>query len=337
MRIKRFLRDKWYYIATQLFVACFLLGNMVLFRCNSYIIYLTIIGSGIVILVPVAIEYGKKHAFYKEMEKCRESLDKKYLICELLPKPAFLEGEIVYEGLNNINQNMMDELRIYKKDIKEYKEYIDLWVHEIKTPVTNVLLITENHPDEVTDSIREEMEKIEGYIEQTLYYSKTNVVEKDYAISKRALREIVQTAIKQNKKALITNHIQVELRDLDTEVMTDGKWLVFVLNQIITNCVKYRKKKGAKICFQAIESEQSVKLFITDNGIGIKDEEVAKVLQKGFVGTNGRKREATTGMGLYICSRLLTKMHHGISVTSKEGSYTTVAITFPETSFYFTH
>lgn len=335
MSIGRFIKDKWYYIAAQIMFAFILLGNMALFECNSYIIYLTVIGIVLSLIVPMGIEYAKKRRFYKEMVKCSVSLDKKYLVCELLPKPSFLEGKIVYEGLMNINQNMMDELRIYKKDIKEYKEYIDLWVHEVKTPVTNVLLIAENHPGEVTESIREEMEKIEAYIEQTLYYSKTNLVERDYAISKKSLVSIVQTAIKANKRALIGNHIQVELRDLETEVLTDSKWLVFVLNQVITNSVKYRDKRGPKICFYAAASKQSVTLYITDNGIGIKASEVGKVLEKGFVGTNGRKREATTGMGLYICKRLLSKMHHGIKVTSKEGEYTTVAITFPETTFYF--
>lgn len=334
MNIRSYLKDKWYYVGIQAVVAFFLIGNMLLFRCNSYVIYLFVIGICCSTFLPLMIEYGKKRSFYRAMDKCKDSLDKKYLICELLPKPSFLEGRIVYEGLQTINQNMMDELMMYKHNIKEYKEYIDLWVHEVKTPVTNVMLIAENHPDEVTDSIREEMEKIEGYIEQTLYYSKTDVVEKDYCIGRQSLEELVQTAVKANKKVLIGNKIKVELYDLDVQVITDCKWMIFVLNQIITNCVKYRKGRNSKITFSARQQEQSVSLLITDNGIGIKQEEVGKVLLKGFVGTNGRMREAATGMGLYICSKLLAKMHHSIAISSEEGKYTTVAITFPETTFF---
>ena len=335
MRLYEFIKDKWYYLVMQLGFWALLIGAMVVFDCNGFIIYLTLVGQIAVTLLPLLVEYIKKRSFYKEMEKCKDSLDHKYLICELMPRPSFLEGRIVMAGLSNINKNMMDELNVYKRGLKEYKEYIDMWVHEVKTPVTNVMLITENHKSLVTESIKEEMEKIEGYIEQTLYYSKTTEIEKDYAIASQSLESIVRTSIKANKKALIGNRIRVELEELDAQVMTDSKWLVFVLNQIITNCVKYRNEKAPVITFSASTYAGKVTLKITDNGLGIKESELPKVLNKGFVGTNGRKREATTGMGLYICSKLLKKMHHTIKITSKEGEYTTVAITFPKTSYFF--
>ncbi|MDO5520925.1 MAG: sensor histidine kinase [bacterium] len=330
----RFLKDKLAYIITNLVVFGVLLLNLHLFRYSSYLIYLTIIGGMVSTFLPIVIEYIKKHGFYNAMTTCVDSLEKKYIICELLQRPTFIEGEIVYDGLLQINQNMMDEIKTYKHRMRDYKEYIDLWVHEIKTPVTNVLLLTTNYQNAVTKSIEEEVEKIEGYIEQTLYYSKMSLVEKDYVISNLSLGDLVKSVVKRNKKMLIGNGIQIHLTDLEYTVSTDEKWCSFVISQIITNCVKYRKEKAPSIEFYAKKQEQNVVLFIRDNGIGIKESEIDKVLMKGFVGTNGRKREATTGMGLYLCNKLLTKMHHSLQVTSKEGKSTTVAIIFPMSNFF---
>ncbi|MDO5294384.1 MAG: sensor histidine kinase [bacterium] len=329
-----FLKGKVAYVITNGIVFGLLVLNLHLFRYSSYLIYLTIIGGLVSTILPILLEYIKKRGFYNAMATCVDSLEKKYIICELVPRPNFIEGAIVYDGLRQINQNMMDEIKTYKHRMKDYKEYIDLWVHEIKTPVTNVLLLTTNYKNEVTTSIEEEMEKIEGYIEQTLYYSKMSLVEKDYVISSISLSELVKGAVKHNKKMLIGNGIQVHLYDLDYTVNTDEKWCAFVLGQIITNCVKYRNEKAPRIEFYAKKEEQNITLFIRDNGIGIKEGEIEKVLMKGFVGTNGRKREATTGMGLYLCNKLLTKMHHRINVTSTEGGGTTVVIVFPKTNFF---
>lgn len=331
-----FLRGKIVYLVVNTIVFAVLAMNLMMFNSSSYLIYLVFMGWMVSTFLPIIVEYITKHGFYKAMASCIDSLEKKYIICELISRPNFIEGQIVYDGLRQINQNMMDEIKKYRRSVRDYKEYIEMWVHEIKTPVTNALLLTTNHPNEVTASIEEEIEKIESYIEQTLYYSKMNLVEKDYIITKVSLDEIVKKAVKHNKKALIGNHIQIKLHDLEAEVSTDAKWISFVLNQIITNCIKYRKEKYPSIEFYAEQQSQRITLHIVDNGIGIKESELEKVIQKGFVGSNGRKKEASTGMGLYICNTLLQKMHHNLSLLSREGRYTEVIITFPNTNFFLT-
>lgn len=337
MKFHEFLKDKTVTIITNTVVFGILAGNLKMFGYSSYLIYLCLVGWLVATFLPIGIEYAKKRQFYHAMELCITSLEKKYILCELLQRPSFIEGRIVYDGLQQINQNMMDEIKEYRHSVRDYKEYIEMWVHEVKTPVTNALLLTENNPNNVTKSIGEEIEKIAEYIEQTLYYSKMSLVEKDYVIANVSLDHIVKKAVRHNKKTLIGNKVQVKLHDVDLSVKTDEKWLLFVLNQIITNSVKYRREKTPILEFYAKQEDQKITLYIVDNGIGIKENELTKVLQKGFVGTNGRKKEATTGMGLYICNKLLLKMHHSIAITSKEGCYTSVAITFPNTNFFLTN
>ena len=150
-------------------------------------------------------------------------------------------------------------------------------------------MIVENNKNEVTKSIDEELDKVENYIEQALYYARSNTVEKDYYIKKVNLKDIVNESIKKNKNVLIHERISVNVHDLDLEVNTDNKWIIFILNQIIQNSIKYKKQdKNLEIEIYAKQGKENVILYIKDNGIGIKKGEITRVFEKGFTGTNGR-------------------------------------------------
>ena len=150
-------------------------------------------------------------------------------------------------------------------------------------------MIVENNKNEVTKSIDEELDKVENYIEQALYYARSNTVEKDYYVKKVNLKDIVNESIKKNKKVLIHEKISVNVHDLDLKVNTDNKWIVFILNQIIQNSIKYKKQdKSLEIEIYAKQGKENVILYIKDNGIGIKKGEITRVFEKGFTGTNGR-------------------------------------------------
>lgn len=150
-------------------------------------------------------------------------------------------------------------------------------------------MIIENNKNEVTKSIDEELNKVENYIEQALYYARSNTVEKDYYVKKVNLKDIVNESIKKNKNVLIHEKISVNVHDLDLEVNTDNKWIVFILNQIIQNSIKYKKQdRNLEIEMYAKQGKENVLLYIKDNGIGIKKGEITRVFEKGFTGTNGR-------------------------------------------------
>ena len=196
-------------------------------------------------------------------------------------------------------------------------------------------MIIENNKNEVTKSIEQELEKIENYIEQALFYARSNTVEKDYYIKKTRLQEIVNDSIKKNKNLLIPEKTILNLHDLDYEVNTDSKWVSFIINQILQNSVKYKKQNhNLELEMSAKQGKQNIILTLKDNGIGIKKGEITRVFEKGFTGTNGRKiGKKSTGIGLYLCKKLCDKLGLGLELNSVEGEGTEVRIVFPMGNF----
>ncbi len=196
-------------------------------------------------------------------------------------------------------------------------------------------MVIENNKNEVTKSIEQELEKIENYIEQALFYARSNTVEKDYYIKKTRLQEIVNDSIKKNKNLLIPEKTILNLHDLDYEVNTDSKWVSFIINQILQNSVKYKKQNhNLELEMSAKQGKQNIILTLKDNGIGIKKGEITRVFEKGFTGTNGRKiGKKSTGIGLYLCKKLCDKLGLGIELNSIEEEGTEVKLVFPRGNF----
>lgn len=196
-------------------------------------------------------------------------------------------------------------------------------------------MVIENNKNEVTKSIDEELDKVEVYIEQALFYARSNTVEKDYYIKKVNLRDIVNESIKKNKSVLIQEQAKINIHDVDFEVSTDNKWVVFILNQIIQNSRKYSKQnENLEIELYAKQGKENVILYIKDNGIGIKKGEITRAFEKGFTGTNGRlSNEKSTGIGLYLCRKLCDKLGIAIELNSIQSEGTEVRLVFPKSSY----
>lgn len=288
----------------------------------------------IIIGIDIVLEYRKKSNFYNELKNNLEKLDTKYLISEIINTPDFIEGKILKNTIQETGKSMLENVNTYKRLQEDYKEYIELWIHEIKIPIATSKLIIENNKNEITKSIDEELDEIENYTEQALFYARSNTVNKDYVVTKSNLQEIVNGAILKNKSALLSSKTSIELHDLEREVYTDSKWAVFIINQIIQNAIKYSKIKDRKIEIYAISKRENVVLYIKDNGIGIKKGEITRVFEKGFTGENGRTiNKKSTGIGLYLCKKLCDKLGLGIELNSEKGIGTEVRIIFPKSSF----
>jgi len=246
-----------------------------------------------------------------------------------------INGKIVKEILEQTNKSMLENVNRYKYITQDYKEYIELWIHEIKLPIATSKLIIENNKTVATKSISEELDKVEDYIEQALFYARSNTVEKDYYIKKSLLKDMVNESIKKNKNILIQEKVSLNLHDLDLNVHTDSKWLVFILNQLIQNSVKYKKQQeNLKIEIYAKQGKENVILYVRDNGIGIKKGEITRVFEKGFTGTNGRMlNKKSTGIGLYLCKKLCNKLGMAIELNSVQGEGTEVRLVFPKGSY----
>ena len=288
-----------------------------------------------ILVLAILIEYKKKKDYYNELIKNMEDLKEKYLISEIIKTPNFIEGKILKDILQDTGKSMLENVNYYKNIQEDYKEYIELWIHEVKIPIAASKMIIENNKNEVTKSIDEELDKVENYTEQALFYARSNAVEKDYIINKTNLKEIVNGAILKNKTTLLNEKVSIELSNLkDEEVYTDSKWAVFIINQIIQNAIKYSKKENKKIEISSQEKNDKVILYIKDNGIGIKKGEITRVFERGFTGENGRIiGQKSTGIGLYLCKKLCDRLGLGIELNSEKDKGTEVRIIFPKNSY----
>lgn len=335
MSFKSFIKDKLLTISLILFglvtIEIFLLAVRIDIFIKLYIPIIIVLAY----FTGTMIEYFIKRKFYKNLINTLDELDEKYLVAEIISKPDFADGKILVNALQQTNKSMLENVNKYKYLQDDYKDYIELWIHEIKIPIAVSKMVIENNKNEVTRSIDEELDKVENYIEQALFYARSNNVEKDYYIKKTKLKDIVNESIRKNKNALIQNKVSMNIHDLDHNVSTDSKWIVFILNQIIENSRKYRKTDVAcEIEIYAKQNQENVILYIQDNGIGIKNGEISKVFEKGFTGTNGRmSNKKSTGIGLYLCEKLCEKLGIGIELNSIENEGTEVRLIFPQSSY----
>lgn len=303
MKFGEFIKEKILLIFLVLFIIAS--SEILLLPYPQIVIFVRLyiaICPVIIIGIDIVVEYRKKSNFYNELKNNLEKLDNKYLISEIINTPDFIEGKILKNTIQETGKSMLENVNSYKQLQEDYKEYIELWIHEIKIPIATSKLIIENNKNEITKSIDEELDEIENYTEQALFYARSNTVNKDYVVTKSNLKEIVNEAILKSKRALLSNKISIELNDLEKEVFTDSKWATFIINQIIQNSIKYSKKEDKKIQLYAKSNNENIILYIKDNGIGIKKGEITRVFEKGFTGENGRIiNKKSTGIGLYLC------------------------------------
>lgn len=335
MTFLKFIKEK---ILTIILIVFSLITIEIFFMTYPLNTYIKIYTPIIIItsyLIGLIYEYNKKKKYYNYLEKMLNHLKEKYLITEVIKKPEFIEGKILYETLEQINKSMHENVNKYKYNVKDYKDYIELWIHEIKIPLATSKMIIENNKNNATRSIEEELDKLENYIDQTLYYARSNTVEKDYYIKKSNLKELVNESIKKNKTMLIQEKVEINTHDLNNIIYTDSKWIIFILNQLIQNSVKYKnKERTLEIEMFSKENKDNTILYIKDNGIGIKKNEINRVFEKGFTGTNGRlSNKKSTGIGLYLCKKLCDKLGISIELASKENEYTIIKIIFPNSSY----
>lgn len=275
--------------------------------------------------------YFIKNRYYKNIEKIMDGLDEKYLISEVIKKPKREERLVQYNILKRANKSMIENVSDVRDSKMEYKEYIESWVHEIKIPITSAKLLCENNKSDITNKIDEEIEEINNYVEQVLFYARLDNVQNDFMIRKICLNDCIRNVIARNKKIMIQNNMRVEVENVDekVEAYSDEKWLEFILNQIVVNSIKYKRDDNALISISMLQNKDNVKLSIKDNGIGIKKSEIDRVFDKGFTGSNGRNQKKSTGIGLYLCKRLCKELGMDIKAESKENEYTEMTIIIP--------
>ena len=310
MKFKEYLKDNILNFMLLTFTVISIEILLMIYNISVLIRIYIAVSILLIYLLGLSISYYKKKKFYGKVLKILEDIDKKYLLPEMIDAPDFLEGKILKRVIEDMGKAMTEHVNEYKFLTEDYKEYIELWIHEVKIPIATSKMIIENNKNEVTKNIDEELDKIDDYTEQALFYARSNTVNKDYIIKKIKLEKIVNMALLKNKKEFIGRKVNVNIYNLDLEVATDSKWLVFILNQIISNSIKYKKQnENLSLEIFAKKQKENVTLYIKDNGIGISKNDISRIFEKGFTGENGRIiGKKSTGIGLYLCKKLCDKL-----------------------------
>ncbi|MDR3596425.1 sensor histidine kinase [Clostridium sp.] len=329
MNTKEYFLSKSPYIIINLIIYLLILVLGGIVKMPSIVLFIIFIIWFSPLMIYIIIDFLTKKKFYDNITGINEKLDKKYLLPEVIKAPNYYEGKIIYDALKECNRNMHEHVNFYKHLQKEYREYIETWVHEIKTPISSSKLIIENSEGREKNALGDEIRKIEEYINQALYYSRSTDVSNDYIVKEFEIKEAIQEAIRNNRRDFINKKITVDIEKASGKVITDVKWVKFIVNQVIINSIKYSKYGGGIVKAYTINGKDNIVLTIEDNGIGISKNDVNRVFDKGFTGKNGRKYGKSTGIGLYLCKKLCEKLGLGIYLSSIEEEGTKVSIIFP--------
>lgn len=286
--------------------------------------------------VAAALIYGylREHGFFKRAFDSLKGLDKKYLLPEMTEEPAFLEGRLFSEMLYEAGKSMCENVSMHSRRADDFREYIELWVHEVKLPIASLSLMAHNDGEQ-GERYSAQLARIDSYIENVLYYSRSENANKDYIIKETPLGRAFKESALKSREALQQRNVTVNTQGLDKRVMTDAKWLEYIFTQLTANSLKYfSPDRPPEISIFTEEDEQCITLHFRDNGIGIPQSDLPYIFEKSFTGENGRLHSKSTGMGLYITGSLCRKLGHKVTVASAPGEYTDIMISFGKNDIY---
>lgn len=284
---------------------------------TNYALFICFIGAGLIALTDFIKYVGK----YKKLEHLKRQLA--YEIGEF-PEPEGLLEQTYQEMISELYKSRKELVSSMDIQAKEAEEYYMLWAHQIKTPISAMnLLLQSGEVDSKILSV--ELFKIEQYVEMVLHYLREKQMSQDMVLNYYSLSEIIKTAIKKYSRLFILQKIKLNFESMEVTVLTDEKWLLFALEQIISNALKYTTEGSVSIY---IDKENENLLVIEDTGIGISAEDLPRVAERGFTGYNGRSNQKSTGLGLYLTKKVLHKLGHRLQLESQVEKGTKVMIDF---------
>ncbi|RXZ82997.1 sensor histidine kinase [Paenibacillaceae bacterium] len=278
-----------------------------------------------VFLLYLAYRYFTHRKFYALLHDGQVQLDESIQHMENPPLPHAL-GELLKAQYRHYQNRIIEGDRKQENHIN----FMNHWVHQMKTPLS-VLELTLQDSEELRDeSMLEETERIRKGLDMVLYMARLETFEQDFHVETIELRELVNKVILDNKRLFIRSFVYPDMQiEHDLKVETDGKWLRFIVLQLISNAVKYAAGTRSKVVVGAYVKERAIILEVRDSGVGIPASDLSRVFNPFFTGENGRQFKESTGMGLFIVKSVLDKMNHEIVIESKVGQGTTVSVIFP--------
>lgn len=328
MTISEFMLDRLRRITLHSAVLFVIAAFLLVTGTQPGIVILLLIICLLIFLLEQLTDWWKAKKRLNELQAIMSELDQRYLFTECVPKSHNLYERKLFDLLRLSGKSMIEAVSDAQAAQREYREYIEQWVHEIKTPITAAKLICQNMDSDMRRKLSKELAQIDAHVERALFYARTESPEKDFIISKTELSTICEEAIQAYRTLLIENSVRVETENLNEVVYTDRKWVAFMLGQLLQNAARYRGENPV-ITLSGKRLGRQVQLAVRDNGIGISAHELPRVFDRGFTGRNGRNRGGSTGMGLYLCKRLADALEIGLQIQSTAGAGTCVTLTLP--------
>lgn len=347
LNLRKYLNDRFGFFAIYLVgIGVFLLVVELDLSMNSKKLEWTSLLYGLTLsffffLVFLAIDYTKWTAFIKKVEAYKQS-QRIWNVNISIPDRITYEQKLVLEAITTLQQQYANEMDELHRKRRQESIFLNQWIHQMKTPVAVIELLTQKpkqNDRNMLSSIQEENRRILDGLDLALHMARLDQFEQDYKIEKVDLPSFLRNLINENKKIFIYYGVFPKVEGTTTHMIhTDPKWLAIALKQVISNALKYTRMtshENKKITFRFMEVDATVKLQILDNGIGIPKQDVKRVWEPFFTGSNGRKTREATGMGLYITKTICDKLHHKLMIQSKEGEGTTISFHFAEEEAYF--
>lgn len=292
-------------------------------------------------LVFFAVDGVRWYGRYGKLRKALHNAGEPELVYQELLRELVTCGgdamELAYQDL--LRSLLRTERSRQSEELKrqrEMREYYGMWVHQIKTPIAALrLLLQAKNSEGAADEELAELFYIEQYVGMALQYLRLDSESTDFVFERVGLDGVVRAAVHKYARQFIHKKIRLDFEATDAVVLSDEKWLMFVVEQILSNAIKYTPGGSISIRVESLsapcggdDTEGAWRLVIADTGIGIRAEDLPRICEKGYTGYNGHADKSSTGIGLYLCSRILRKLGHALSVTSQEGKGTQVAISF---------
>lgn len=329
---RSFLSDRW--LSLILFaIACFGVFAMAVAQDVSVQGAVIIVASMVVFFViALGWDYLRQKRYWADARLAIENADTVAQAMSLLQEPHSLECRLSFDLAERMETLANKESTSARAASSQYREYIELWIHEVKTPIAAAKLTLSRMSGPDVDVLSSEIERIENQVEQALYYARASAVHNDYSIRNVDLAHCVKEACKRQARFMIENQTIPDIRiDDGVSVLTDEPWLVFMLGQVLVNSSQYG---ASNVVFEAFEVDPGspsghTVLRVEDDGIGVSEADAPRVFDRGFTGTNGRARANATGMGLYLIANLCDWLGMGVSMESEEGKGSAVVFSFP--------
>lgn len=330
--IRAYLRDKLVELTTVIVVIFTTICFCGAFRLRYEIVIILLTPMVLGVLGVLIFDFWRRKKFYEALRLNLQKLDQTYLVTEMIRRPGFLDGQILHDTCYEIDKSMLENIGKIAQANRDFSEYIELWIHEIKSPLVTLNLLAEKIG---TPELDQELARIDNLAEQVLYFVRAQSSTEDYLLGECRIDEIVKSVLLAYRTQIQLQKVEIVAKELDYPIYSDAKWLKFMLGQVLANALKYG---ATKVEFWAQKDTKGIVLKVRDNGIGIPEEDLPRVFEKSFTGKNGHRQASTksTGMGLYLVEMMCKKLGHRVKIESKtdKNHYTEVQFFFGEHEYY---